>query len=108
MGSGYKATYEKSQYLWKAPFNVAIIHGGPGAPGSMVTVARELASDWGILEPLQTVTSLEGQMQELRELPGSVSPPGVEKTYDRFLPDLSPSSLTKVAGKANIGYIIDV
>ncbi len=38
----------------------AIIHGGPGVPGYMATVARELASDWGILEPLQTVTSLEG------------------------------------------------
>jgi len=61
----------------------AIIHGGPGAPGSMATVARELASDWGILEPLQTVTSLEGQMQELRELPVCVFPPRVEKTYDR-------------------------
>jgi hypothetical protein len=83
LGAGYKATYKKSQYLWKAPFNVAIIHGGPGAPGSMVMVARELASHWGILEPLQTVTSLEGQMQELQELPGSVFPPGVEKTYNR-------------------------
>ena len=43
----------------------------------------ELAPHWGILEPLQTVTSLEGQMQELRELPGCVLPPGVEKNYDR-------------------------
>ncbi len=48
----------------------------------MATVARELASDWGILEPLQTVTSLEGQMQELRQFPGGVFPPGVEKTYN--------------------------
>jgi len=62
---------------------VSIIHGSPGAPGYMGTVARELASDWGIMEPLQTVTSLEGQMQELRELPGCVFPPRVEKTYDR-------------------------
>jgi pimeloyl-ACP methyl ester carboxylesterase len=31
----------------------------------MAPVARELSSGWGILEPLQTATSLEGQIQEL-------------------------------------------
>ena len=50
----------------KVPFNVVVIHGGPGAPGSMAPLARELASDYGILEPLQTATSVEGQVQELR------------------------------------------
>jgi pimeloyl-ACP methyl ester carboxylesterase len=50
----------------KAPFNVAVIHGGPGAPGHMAPVARELSSDWGVLEPLQTATSLEGEIEELR------------------------------------------
>ena len=50
----------------KAPFNVAVIHGGPGAGGEMAPVARELASDWGVLEPLQTATSLEGQIKELK------------------------------------------
>ena len=50
----------------KAPFNVALIHGGPGAPGHMAPVARELSPHWGVLEPLQTATSLEGQIQELR------------------------------------------
>lgn len=49
-----------------APFNVAVIHGGPGAPGSIAPVARELSSNWGVLEPLQTATSLEGQIQELK------------------------------------------
>jgi len=48
------------------PFRVAVIHGGPGAPGSMAPVARELATRWGVLEPLQTAASLEGQVQELR------------------------------------------
>jgi pimeloyl-ACP methyl ester carboxylesterase len=47
------------------PFAVAVIHGGPGAPGEMAPVARELASVTGILEPLQTEGSLEGQVQEL-------------------------------------------
>ncbi|MFQ5342817.1 MAG: alpha/beta fold hydrolase, partial [Anaerolineae bacterium] len=49
-----------------APFDVAVLHGGPGAPGYMAPVARELSSAWGVLEPLQTATSLEGQLQELR------------------------------------------
>jgi len=50
----------------KAPFTVAVIHGGPGAGGEMAPVARELASGRGILEPIQTATSLEGQIEELR------------------------------------------
>lgn len=50
------------------PFTVAVVHGGPGAPGEMAPVARELASLSGILEPLQTVASLEGQVQELHDV----------------------------------------
>ena len=49
-----------------APFQVAVIHGGPGAPGGMAPVARELSANRGVLEPLQTATSLEGQVQELK------------------------------------------
>jgi pimeloyl-ACP methyl ester carboxylesterase len=48
------------------PFDVAVVHGGPGAPGEMAPVARELASVRGILEPLQTATTLEGQVEELK------------------------------------------
>jgi pimeloyl-ACP methyl ester carboxylesterase len=47
------------------PYNVAVIHGGPGAPGEMAPVAREISSITGVLEPLQTASSLEGQVQEL-------------------------------------------
>ncbi|UCB53119.1 MAG: alpha/beta hydrolase [Candidatus Zixiibacteriota bacterium] len=50
----------------KPPFNVAVIHGGPGAAGEMAPVARGLASGWGVLEPLQTAATLEGQIEELR------------------------------------------
>lgn len=52
----------------KFPFNVAVIHGGPGAPGEIAPVARELSTGWGVLEPLQTATSLEGQVQELYDV----------------------------------------
>ena len=50
------------------PFNIAVIHGGPGAPGEIAPVARELSPDWGVLEPIQTATSLEGQVRELKAL----------------------------------------
>jgi pimeloyl-ACP methyl ester carboxylesterase len=50
------------------PFPVAVIHGGPGAPGEMAPVARELSSVTGVLEPLQTATTLEGQIRELKSV----------------------------------------
>lgn len=49
-----------------APYQVAVIHGGPGAPGEMAPVAKELSSGCGVLEPLQTRETLEGQVEELR------------------------------------------
>ena len=52
------------------PFTVAVLHGGPGAPGTMAPVARELATEWGVLEPLQTADSLDGQVEELRAVLG--------------------------------------
>ena len=48
------------------PFPVAVIHGGPGAPGEMAPVARDLSSVMGVLEPRQTKTTLEGQVRELK------------------------------------------
>lgn len=48
------------------PYRVAVIHGGPGAPGTMAPVARELAGEAGVLEPLQTVPAIEGLIEELR------------------------------------------
>jgi pimeloyl-ACP methyl ester carboxylesterase len=48
------------------PLTIAVIHGGPGAAGEMAPVARELAPHGGILEPLQTATSLTGQVEELK------------------------------------------
>lgn len=50
------------------PFQVVVVHGGPGAGGEMAPVARELASNRGVLEPIQTATSLEGQVEELRSV----------------------------------------
>lgn len=52
----------------KSPFSIAVIHGGPGAPGEMTPVARELSYNWGVLEPIQTAVSLEGQVLELQKV----------------------------------------
>jgi len=49
------------------PYTVAVIHGGPGAPGEMAPVARELSAFTGVIEPFQTERTLDGQVQELRE-----------------------------------------
>jgi pimeloyl-ACP methyl ester carboxylesterase len=48
------------------PYGVAVLHGGPGAPGYMAPVARVLSRDCGVIEPIQTAHTLEGQIQELR------------------------------------------
>ena len=59
---------ENFRIYGEAPYNVAVIHGGPGAAGEMAPVARELASNRGVLEPLQAATSIEGQVEELRKV----------------------------------------
>jgi pimeloyl-ACP methyl ester carboxylesterase len=51
-----------------SPYTVAVIHGGPGACGELTPVASELAKHSGVLEPWQTKTSIEGQIQELKEI----------------------------------------
>jgi pimeloyl-ACP methyl ester carboxylesterase len=51
-----------------APFNIALVHGGPGAPGEMAPVARELSCAMGVLEPLQTADSIDGQVEELKNV----------------------------------------
>jgi pimeloyl-ACP methyl ester carboxylesterase len=48
------------------PFSVVVVHGGPGAVGSVAPIARTLGQSRGVLEPLQTATTLDGQIEELR------------------------------------------
>jgi len=52
----------------RPPFAVAVLHGGPGAPGYMAPVARELSAEWGVVEPLQAADSLQRQVEELRAI----------------------------------------
>ena len=59
-------TCMKPVRMWgHGPYSVAVIHGGPGAPGEMAPVARELSMVTGILEPFQTEMTLDLQVQEL-------------------------------------------
>ncbi|NYT12536.1 MAG: alpha/beta hydrolase [Methanomassiliicoccales archaeon] len=55
------------------PFDIVVVHGGPGAPGEMAPVARELSLTRGVLEPFQIVDSLEGQVEELSSIVESSS-----------------------------------
>lgn len=57
---------ENPRIYGESPYGVAVIHGGPGAPGSIAPVARELSNICGVLEPLQTRDTLDGQVEELK------------------------------------------
>jgi pimeloyl-ACP methyl ester carboxylesterase len=59
--------YQTIRFYGPRPYKVAVLHGGPGAPGYMAPVARRLSADIGVLEPLQTASSLEGQIEELKD-----------------------------------------
>lgn len=52
----------------KAPYSIVLLHGGPGAAGEMAPLALELFPFFGILEPFQTQTSIDRQIQELRNI----------------------------------------
>jgi len=51
-----------------SPFSVVVVHGGPGAGGELAPVARELATERGVLEPFQTERSINKQLEELRSV----------------------------------------
>lgn len=55
------------------PKRIALIHGGPGAPGEMGPVARYLAADFSIIEPFQTGLTVQDQIEELAEILRSLS-----------------------------------
>lgn len=57
-----------SRTYGRAPFTIAVLHGGPGALGSMAAVARTLSPEWGVLEPLQDALSIGAQVEELRAM----------------------------------------
>lgn len=50
------------------PFDVIVLHGGPGAAGEMAPVAQELSKTFGVLEPFQTKLSINELVIELKEI----------------------------------------
>lgn len=59
---------EKLRRYGNAPFEVTVIHGGPGAPAEAAPMARELSTIKGVLEPLQASDTCEGQVVELKTI----------------------------------------
>ncbi len=51
-----------------APYRIAVVHGGPGAWGSVAPIAAELSRDGGVLEPYQTAYTIDGLVDELRDV----------------------------------------
>ncbi len=47
------------------PFNLVLVHGGPGTAGTMYQLALDLSHHTGVLEALQTETNIHGQLGEL-------------------------------------------
>lgn len=52
----------------KSPYNIVLIHGGPGAAGEMAPVAKRLSKNTGVIEALQTKDSISGQISELKKI----------------------------------------
>lgn len=49
------------------PYTVVVVHGGPGAPGSVGTLAKEISAKYGVIEPFQSKECIEDQLSELEE-----------------------------------------
>jgi len=58
---------ENPRKYGEEPYSVVLLHGGPGTPGELAPVARELSKSISVLEPLQTKDSVNGQVEELKE-----------------------------------------
>ncbi len=51
----------------KPPYSVAVLHGGPGAQGTMASVANGIKDEFSVIEPLQTADTVMGQVEELND-----------------------------------------
>lgn len=50
-----------------SPYSLVLLHGGPGAPGSLEPVAEELSKCIGVIEHLQTKYSIAELISELHD-----------------------------------------
>jgi len=59
--------YSCFRYWGNPPYHVAVLHGGPGAAGSVGSLACELGKFTGALEPFQSGHSIQEQLNELHQ-----------------------------------------
>ncbi len=57
----------KYRLYGEKPYRLFAIHGGPGAPGSVSTLARGLSCYSGCIEAFQTKNSISESLEELKE-----------------------------------------
>jgi pimeloyl-ACP methyl ester carboxylesterase len=48
-----------------APYSAVVVHGGPGAPGSLFSLAERVSQQVGTVEPFQFATTVSSQVVEL-------------------------------------------
>ncbi|ACC98330.1 putative hydrolase or acyltransferase [Elusimicrobium minutum Pei191] len=53
------------RYYGKKPYKAVVVHGGPGALGSLGAFAGKLSSYFGVAEPIQTKYSINELIEEL-------------------------------------------
>lgn len=58
----------KVRMYGEKPYKVVVVHGGPGALGDMFPVCKELSKMFGVLEPLLAETTIEGQLNKLKDI----------------------------------------
>lgn len=51
----------------KEPYNIVVLHGGPGAAGSASGLAKLISKKFGVLEPMQSRDTIMELEEELRE-----------------------------------------
>ncbi len=49
------------------PFSLVLVHGGPGAAGSMSILADNLSEEMGVIESLQTKLTIDDLIEELHQ-----------------------------------------
>ncbi|MBN2423121.1 alpha/beta hydrolase [Candidatus Woesearchaeota archaeon] len=59
---------ENFRIYGKPPLKIVVVHGGPGAPGEMEPVAKQLSVVKGVIEPFQTADTVNSQAEELNSI----------------------------------------
>jgi len=65
------------RYYGQPPYSIAVLHGGPGAPGTAAPIAKGLSDLGGTIEPLQSADTVLGQIEELNDQLKTYDPPFV-------------------------------